>query len=101
MACKIKTDIEDRLKYAPALGYVVAIHLGGDDATLYLDGHQQPTQVLNYYDGEVDTTLSLAPEKMQAILDGSLDANMAVLLGQLKVSGKLGVAMKLANYLEQ
>ena len=96
----IKSSIENRLKFAPSLGYVVAINLG-DDGVFYLDGHQTPTQVIDHYEGEADTTLSLSEEKMQAIIDGKADANMAVLMGQLKVSGKLGVAMKLASYLEE
>lgn len=96
----IKTDIQKRLSIAPPLGYVVELNFG-DEGQLYLDGHQPSTQVLDSLDQSVDTTLTLSLDKMQAILDGNLDPNMAVLLGQMKVSGKMGVALKLSGFLEQ
>ena len=96
----VKTDIQNRLKFAPPLGYVVELDFG-DEGHLFLDGHQSSTQVMDSLDQTVDTTLTLSLEKMQAILDGSLDPNMAVLLGQMKVSGKMGVALKLSGFLEQ
>lgn len=96
----IKSDIQKRLSIAPSLGYVVQLDFG-DEGHLFLDGHDGPTQVLDHSDLTVDTTLSLKLEKMQAILDGTLDPNMAVLLGQMKVSGKMGVALKLSGFLEQ
>jgi len=96
----IKNDIQNRLKMAPPLGYVVELDFG-DEGHLFLDGHQSSTQVMDSLDQSPDTILALTLDKMQAILDGSLDPSMAVLLGQMKVSGKMGVALKLSGYLEQ
>lgn len=96
----IKNDIQKRLSIAPPLGYIVELDFG-DEGHLFLDGHQPSTQVLDALDQSPDTILALTLEKMQAILDGNLDPSMAVLLGQMKVSGKMGVALKLSGYLEQ
>lgn len=96
----VKNEIQKRLQYAPPLGYVVDLDFG-DDGHLYLDGHQTPTQVIDKTDQAVDTTLTLGLDKMQEILDGNLDPNMAVLMGKMKVGGKMGVALKLSGYLEQ
>ncbi len=96
----LKNNIEKRLSVAPPLGYVVELNFG-DEGHVFLDGHQSPTKVLDSTDQSVDTTLTLSMEKMQAILDGNLDPNMAVLLGQMKINGKMGVALKLSGFLEE
>ena len=51
-------------------------------------------------DKAADTVLKTKPETLQAILDGTQDPNMAVLMGKMKLQGNIGVAMKLASMLE-
>lgn len=95
----LKSNIQSKLSIAPPLGYVVDLDLG-DAGHIFLDGQDGSTQVLDQTDKTPDTTLTLSLEKMESIVAGNLDPNMAVLLGQMKVSGKMGVALKLASYLE-
>jgi putative sterol carrier protein len=96
---ELKEALQKRLGAAPALGYTVTLDFG-DDGALHLDGTQGSNQLVNGLSGEPDTTLTLAPETMKKIIDGDTDPNMAVLMGKLKVGGKMGVALKLAGYLE-
>jgi putative sterol carrier protein len=95
----LKSAIEAKLKIAPPLGYVVDIDMG-DDGHVILDGSDGVNTVLDSTTKPIDTTLGVSLGKIRAIVDGTADPNMAVLTGQMKVSGKMGVALKLAAYLE-
>lgn len=91
----VKSELESRLKFAPPLGHTVAIDLG-DDGKLFIaeDNAISETEIT-----DPETTLTLSLDTMQKIATGASDPNMAVLMGKLKVSGKMGVALKLAGYL--
>lgn len=95
----LKSSMQSRLKTAPPLGYVVDLDLG-DDGHVFLDGSDGTTQVLDATDKTPDTVLTVSLETMEKIVSGDTDPNMAVLMGKMKVSGKMGVALKLASYLE-
>jgi putative sterol carrier protein len=95
----LKEALQKRLGSAPALGYTVALDFS-DDGQVYLDGTQGSNALVDSLSGDPDTTLTLSPETMKKIIDGDTDPNMAVLMGKLKVGGKMGVALKLAGYLE-
>lgn len=91
----IKNELQNRLKFAPPLGYVVAIDLDEDGKLFLLEDNS----VVDDYNGEADTTLAASVDNMLKIASGALDPNMAALTGKLKISGKMGVALKLAGYL--
>lgn len=92
----LKSELENRLKHAPALGYSLLLDFG-DDGQLVI--HPDNT-VNNDAPSSPDTTLTLSAETMRKIVSGETDPNMAVLTGKMKVGGKMGVALKLASYLE-
>lgn len=96
MLDQIKSDIQSRLKFALPLGYHIALDFG-DEGKLFIHDDNQVDDIA----AEADTTLTLTSETMQKILSGDTDPNTAVLMGKMKVGGKIGVAMKLASYLEQ
>lgn len=92
----IKDQLESRLKFAPPIGYKVLLDFN-DDGQLQLNADNSVSETP---DGEPDTTLTLSIETMGKIIAGDTDPNMAVLMGKMKVGGKMGVALKLAGYLE-
>ena len=51
-------------------------------------------------DGEADCAIRLPEDRLQQLLDGRMSSTLAYTLGQIKVEGSLGVAMKLASLLE-
>ena len=51
-------------------------------------------------DGEAQCTVEVAGEDMSAILDKSLNPQMAFMSGKLKIKGDMGLAMKLGQVLE-
>lgn len=91
----LKSELNSRLKIAPPLNYTVAIDLG-DEGMIFIN----PDNSISDESGaEPDTTLTLSLDTMKKIASGDTDPNMAVLMGKMKVGGKMGVALKLAGYL--
>ena len=48
-------------------------------------------------DGEAHVTLRMKPEVLGQLLDGSLDPTVGYMMGKLKVSGDMSVAMRLSS----
>ena len=91
-------NLRSRAALAPKLGYRVKFDLG-DDGIILFDGTGDTPQV-TAEDGEADSTLTLTPEALQQLINGGLDPTFAYMTGKLKISGSMGVALKLASMLE-
>lgn len=72
----------------------------GDDGIVHVDNTQSPP-VVSHDDEEADVTLACSIDTFEAILSGSKDPNIAFMMGQLKVRGSMGLAMKLNAILEE
>ncbi len=81
-----------------SLGYKVKFDVE-DEGVILIDGTVNPALVSND-DDEADCTISLNPGNLEKLIDGDLSPTLAYTLGQIKVDGSLGVAMKLASLLE-
>ena len=71
----------------------------GDEGVVLADTTVSPAAV-SHEDGEADCTLICSLETFDAILSGAKDPNIAFMMGQLKVKGSMGLAMKLNAILE-
>lgn len=81
-----------------ALGYKVKFDVE-DEGMILVDGTVNPVIISND-DGDADCTISLNPSNLEKLIVGDLSPTLAYTLGQIKVDGSLGVAMKLASLLE-
>jgi putative sterol carrier protein len=70
-----------------------------EGGVILIDGTQSPP-TLSHADEEAACTIRLSEAKLEKLIDGQLSPTLAYTLGQIKVEGSLGVAMKLANLLE-
>lgn len=70
----------------------------GDD-TILMDARHSPVSI-EPEDGEADCTIRMAPEHFRKMLDGQLGPMMAFTMGRLKVEGSMGIALKLAQVLD-
>lgn len=66
----------------------------GADGAIFLDSKTVPNQV-TLDSREADCTVSIALADLGALLDGKLNPTNAFMTGKLKVSGDMGVALKL------
>ena len=91
--------MKQKLSMAPSLNCVMMFDLG-DDGIIAVDGTgDQPALSRDAVD-EADTTLTVSAETLGKIVRGEQDPNIAFMMGKLKVSGKMGYALKLNGILE-
>lgn len=72
----------------------------GDEGAVFVDNTQSPALVNHDAGQESDVTLVTSLDTFEAILEGSKDPNIAFMMGQLKVKGSMGLALKLNAILE-
>lgn len=70
-----------------------------DEGVLFVDATQNPP-VVSKEDKDAEVTLRTTLETFGKILSGDQDPNLAFMIGKLKVSGSMGLALKLNSMLE-
>ncbi|RMF00331.1 MAG: sterol-binding protein [Alphaproteobacteria bacterium] len=71
----------------------------GDDGVLTIDGTQTPNVVNNDDTADADVTVSVSLADFKEIGSGTLNPQMAFMMGKLKIDGDMGVAMQLGQIL--
>ncbi len=66
----------------------------GTDGVVYIDGQSTPNTVSND-DKDADCTVGITLENLAAMLKGELEPATGFMMGKLKVSGDMSVAMRL------
>ena len=79
------------------LGSVVKFDFG-DEGSVILDASQVPN-IVSTEGADPDCTMVISVEDFMAMAEGSLDSVSAFMTGRLKVSGDMGIAMKLGALL--
>ncbi len=96
-------NLEERLKAAMprlgGLGAIIAFDFGADGK--YVVDARGPVAKLAGDDAEPACTIKSSGATMTKLLNGSLDPMLAYTLGKLKISGSMGIAMKLASSLSE
>lgn len=91
-------QVKDQAQQLATLGYKVKFDVE-DEGVIMIDGTAFPVTVDNE-DIEADCTISLNSERLEKLIGGDLSPTLAYTLGQIKVDGSLGVAMKLVSLLD-
>ena len=91
-------QLEPHLPQLATLGYKVKFVIQ-DEGVILVDATHTPA-TLSHEDAEADCTIRLTEDRLAQLIDGRLSPTLAYTLGQIKVEGSLGVAMKLASLLE-
>lgn len=95
---KLTERVRTQAQHLATLGYRVKFDVENEGVIL-IDGTSNPVTVDNA-DVEADCTISLNADRLEKLIEGDLSPTLAYTLGQIKVDGSLGVAMKLASLLE-
>ena len=94
---EITQIIGDRVAEKSAVAAVVKFDFG-DDGFLSIDGVSEPAVVSNE-DIDADCTVIISLSDFEEVMAGSLNPQMAFMMGKLKVEGEMGIAMKLGEIL--
>lgn len=70
----------------------------GDDGVIYLDGRAQPNTISNE-DADADVTIRCSMKTFLGLLDGKVNAQMAFMMGKIKIDGDMGTALQFAKAL--
>lgn len=70
-----------------------------DEGIIHVDATVAPPIVSNN-DLDADVTFVLSMENFEGLVSGSLNPQMAFMMGKLKIEGDMGLALKLADIFE-
>jgi len=70
----------------------------GDDGLVRIDDRLSPA-VINNEDGPADCTITVSLDDFKDIATGKQNAQMAFMMGKLKINGDMSVAMQLGSIL--
>jgi putative sterol carrier protein len=94
----ITDSVRSKLAQNPPFGHTVLFDFG-PEGVVYVDGTKTPPVVSNER-LEAQTTLALTANLFQGMLRGESSATLAYVTGELKITGSIGVALKLNALLE-
>ena len=91
--------IKEKIQFAPHIKAKVTFDFN-DDGLIYVDSNESPAVISNDEGEDTDVTLSCSLDTFEGFLSGTKDPNIAFMMGQLKVKGNMGLALKLNSILE-
>ncbi len=95
----ITSEITKKLSFAASVNARIKLDFG-DDGAVFIDATQNPPLINNDAEADADTVLACDMDLFKDIATGVQDPTMAFMMGKLKVTGNMGVAMKLNSLLE-
>lgn len=95
----IQNQIKQKMSMAAGLQAKVRFDFG-DDGVIFVDTTQNPPAISDDTQTDAETTFACSIDTFKGILDGTKDPTMAFMMGQLKISGSKGLALKLNAILE-
>lgn len=94
MSNPIFDQLQQKANEADAIGGTLKFVI--DDLTVYVDGTGN-SNVISQADTEADCTIATSAAVLQELQSGDLNPMMAVMGGKVKISGDMGLAMKVQS----
>lgn len=95
MSLQILTDRVTEMLGTDA-GLEATVKFKTDEGVIFIDSTVVPNTVTNT-DGEADCTLEVSVKNALKLMDGDMNAMMALMTGKLKIDGYMAVAMNIAQ----
>ena len=91
---KVYEQFKERAENASPLGGSIKFVV--DENSIFIDGNGEQNTI-SIDDSEADCTILVSKEVLEKLRDGELNPMMAVMGGQIKISGDMGLAMKVQS----
>ena len=88
------SQCEKRAESASPIGGTLKFEVDGIGILINGTGDKNTVEA---NDGEADCTISLTAEVLQKLRDGDINPMMAVMGGEIKITGDMGLAMKVQS----
>ncbi|MGE0736520.1 MAG: SCP2 sterol-binding domain-containing protein [Alphaproteobacteria bacterium] len=86
-----------KAKVAQSSGFSARVKFNfKEEGVIHIDSKAQPPAVSNE-DLEADCTITMSLDNFNKMVAGELDPTMAFMMGKLKVSGDMAIAMRLGQ----
>ncbi|WP_042702629.1 SCP2 sterol-binding domain-containing protein [Azospirillum sp. B506] len=95
----ILRELQNRSTDLRSLNASVRFLLDKEGEVIRVDGRATPISI-SREDADSDCTIRISPENLQKLINGKLNPMLAFTMGKLKVERSMGVAMKLAQLLD-
>tara|TARA_B100000768_G_C11255227_1_gene366072 strand:+ start:443 stop:739 length:297 start_codon:yes stop_codon:yes gene_type:complete len=89
-------QLKDRVENVDTIGGTVKFMV--DSNAIFIDGSGDKNNVSSE-DKEADCTISVSSDILKQMRDGEINPMMAVMSGKIKISGDMGLAMKVQSLL--
>ncbi|MDA8699092.1 SCP2 sterol-binding domain-containing protein [Flavobacteriaceae bacterium] len=96
MSNEVFEQLKEKAEGADAIGGTLKFEVG--DLIVFVDGYGN-TNIVSQEDNEADCTISTTAEVLIDLKNGDLNPMMAVMGGKIKISGDMGLAMKVQSLL--
>jgi putative sterol carrier protein len=93
---KVFDQFKERAESATPLGGTLKFIV--DNNAIFIDGNGDNNTV-SMDDLEADCTITVSTEVLEKLRDGALNPMMAVMGGQIKIGGDMGLAMKVQSFM--
>lgn len=94
MSNPVFDQLQQKANEAEAIGGTLKFVI--DDLTVYVDGTGN-SNVVSQEDAEADCTIATSATVLMELQSGDLNPMMAVMGGKVKISGDMGLAMKVQS----
>lgn len=94
MSNPVFDQLQQKANEAEAIGGTLKFVI--DDLTVYVDGTGN-SNVVSQEDAEADCTIATSAAVLMELQSGDLNPMMAVMGGKVKISGDMGLAMKVQS----
>ena len=91
---KVFEQFKEKAENASPLGGTLKFMV--DENAVFIDGNGEQN-TLSMDDLEADCTITVSTEVLEKLRDGELNPMMAVMGGQVKIDGDMGLAMKVQS----
>lgn len=91
-------EIKNRVGAHSALEAVIKFDFG-DEGVIHIDGTVSPTEISNE-NKDADCTVKISLDNFASLADGSLNPQMAFMMGKLKIDGDMSLALQLGSILD-
>lgn len=95
---KLDRKIQENSDELSGHNAIIKFNITGPNGGVWIANLKPGSTGIVRTDGESDCTITATDSNLLKLVNGELKPETAILTGKLKLTGNIGIAMKLANY---